>query len=58
MQEVTLTSIPNQIRRLFVTLLIFGDPAVVTGLIYRHFEAIAKDQRLMIEKQMRFRIIS
>ena len=57
MQEATLSAMPNQIRRLFVTLLTFGDPADVEGLFHRHFDAMAEDQRDVTERQKRINII-
>jgi hypothetical protein len=57
MQEATLSAMPNQIRRLFVTLLTFGDPAGVEGLFHRHFDAMAEDQRGVTEWQKQNNII-
>jgi PIF1-like helicase len=48
---------PNQIRRLFVTLLTFGDSANIEGLFHRHFDAMAEDQRDVSERQKRINII-
>jgi hypothetical protein len=57
MQEATLSAMPNQIIRLFVTLLTFGDPADVEGLHHRHFDAMAEDQRDVTERQKQINII-
>ena len=43
MQQAILSAMPNQIRRLFVTLLTFGGPADVAVLFHRHFDAMAED---------------
>jgi hypothetical protein len=56
-KEETLTAMPNQIRRLFVSFLIFGDPADVIGLFYRYNEAMAVNQGQIAERQKRFSII-
>jgi hypothetical protein len=57
MQEAALSAMPSQIRRLFVTLLTFGDPADVEDLFHRHFDAMAEDQRDVSERQKRINLI-
>jgi hypothetical protein len=50
MHEERLSSVKNEIRRLFVALLTFGDSADAPGLLYGNSDAMAEDQRHMTER--------
>jgi ATP-dependent DNA helicase PIF1 len=43
LKEVTIWAMPSSIRRLFVTILVFGEPSNVRGLWDKHLEAMGED---------------
>ena len=45
LQEATIIALPKQIRRLFATLLVFGQPLDPLGLLRRHIDAMSDDLR-------------
>jgi hypothetical protein len=53
-----LSAMPNQIRRLFVTLHTVGIPADVVRLFHRYFDAMAEDQRQVTERQKWINVIN
>lgn len=58
MQEAVISGMPSQIRRLFATLVAFGEPSDIASLFFKYFDAMAEDQRDMSDGQRRYRVIA
>jgi ATP-dependent DNA helicase PIF1 len=43
LKEATIWAMPQSIRRLFTTILVFGEPSNVRGLWDKHLEAMGED---------------
>lgn len=56
MQEGALVSSPAHLRRLFATLLVFGELSNPTEVLNRHIDAMCEDQRGMEPTQQRRRV--
>jgi ATP-dependent DNA helicase PIF1 len=45
LKEATIWAMPSSIRRLFATILVFGEPTNVHGLWDKHLEVMGEDYR-------------
>jgi ATP-dependent DNA helicase PIF1 len=43
LKEATIWAVPSSIRRLFATILVFGEPTNVRGLWDKHLEVMGED---------------
>lgn len=58
MQEGALVSSPSHLRRLFATLLVFGELSDPAGVLYRHIDAMSEDQHHARPAQQRQFVLS